>query len=166
MKIREARQDELAHVREQRIKAYLPYARLIPEGHWKALEGSLASEADQQSGARLFVAESGGEPVGSVVLFPAKSDAYDGHIEAVDYPEIRMLAVHEDYRGKGVASALVTECIARARAEGHRYIGLHTGEFMEPAIRLYERIGFERVPENDFQPAGDGVNVRAYRLPI
>lgn len=164
MKLREARPEELTVLREQRVKAYSPYADLIPSGHWGALRQSLQSEADQFPGAECIVAEFEGELAGSVVLFPPKADAYDGLVDAVEYPEVRMLAVDEAFRGQGVALALIEECIARSRAKGYRQIGLHTGEFMKPAIQLYEKLGFRRVPEHDFQPADDGINVRAYRL--
>ncbi len=166
MKLREARSEELTLLREMRVEAYSPYSELIPDGHWSALRQSLQSEADQLPGAEFIVAEIEGRPAGSVVLFPPKSDAYDGLADAVDYPEIRMLAVDEAFRGIGAASALIEECVARSRAKGYRRIGLHTGEFMKPAIKLYERLGFQRVPELDFQPADDGINVRAYRLDI
>ncbi|MFC5468046.1 GNAT family N-acetyltransferase [Cohnella suwonensis] len=168
MNIRDAREEELATIREQRVEAYGQYASRIPAGHWKALEGSLSSQADRQPGVELLVAESesDGRIAGSVVLFPPKSNAYEGHVEAVDHPEIRMLAVDAAYRGEGVATALIAACIERSRAKGYRAIGLHTGEFMEPALRLYEKIGFERQPEHDFQPADDGIVVKAFRLSI
>lgn len=166
MIIRDAREEELAYVRDQRIRAYEPYARLIPSGHWEALKQSLSSASDRTPGVRLLVAESEGELAGSVVLFPPKSNAYDGLVDAIDYPEIRMLAVDSAYRGQGMAQALLRECIAGARDQGYQWIGLHTGEFMTPAIRLYEKLGFERVPEQDFQPAGDGIVVKAFRLAI
>lgn len=166
MKLREARPEELTLLREQRVKAYSPYAELIPGGHWGALRQSLQSEADQLPGAEFIVAECEAKLAGSVVLFPPKSNAYDGLADAVEYPEIRMLAVDGEFRGKGVAAALIAECVARSRAKRYRLIGLHTGEFMKPAIRLYERLGFRRVPEHDFQPADDGIVVRAYRLEI
>lgn len=37
---------------------------------------------------------------------------------------------------------------------------------MKNAIRLYEMMGFERVPELDFIPANDGIVVKAYRYSI
>ena len=40
---------------------------------------------------------------------------------------------------------------------------LHTIEIMEAAMRLYERLGFVRAPELDFQPA-PGVIIKGYRL--
>jgi hypothetical protein len=37
---------------------------------------------------------------------------------------------------------------------------------MKDAVRLYEGLGFIRVPENDFVPLEDGILVKAYRLPF
>jgi hypothetical protein len=33
-------------------------------------------------------------------------------------------------------------------------------------MKLYERIGFERLPQYDFIPANDGIIVKAYRLSL
>lgn len=166
MIIREAKENELPYIREQRVNAYLEHAAKIPEGHWKALKQAILSEGDILPGVERIVAEIDGEIAGSVVLFPAKIDAYDGNVEVLDYPEIRMLAVSPKLRGKGVASALVAECIQRAKAQGHLAIGLHTGEFMKSAMKLYQTMGFKRLPQYDFEPANDGIIVKAYRLSL
>ncbi|MEH7179801.1 GNAT family N-acetyltransferase [Neobacillus vireti] len=164
MIIREAVESELAFIREQRVNAYQEHAVKIPEGHWQVLKQGISSIADIQSGVELLVAEEAGKIVGSVALFPAKTDAYEGYVEELDYPEIRMLAVSPEVRGKGVAAALVSECINRAKEKGHKEIGLHTADFMKSAMSLYERLGFERLPQYDFEPANDGIIVKAYRL--
>ncbi|RID87552.1 GNAT family N-acetyltransferase [Peribacillus asahii] len=166
VKIRKAFNDEVEMLRQQRIEAYEEHAQNIPEGHWEALKKSIASHADEQEEVELLVAELDGEVVGSVALFPAKSDAYKGLVDMLDYPEIRMLAVTPQSRGRGVAEALIKECISRAKVKGSQYIGLHTADFMKSAMRLYERMGFVRMPQFDFQPADDGIIVKAYRLSI
>lgn len=164
MNIRDAVKGELPYIQELRVNAYKEYAQVIPEGHWNALKQAIVSDADTQAGVERLVAELDGIVVGSVVLFPAKTDAYNGLVDELDYPEIRMLAVTQEARGKGIAAALISECIQRAKSKGFHSIGLHTGEFMKNAIRLYEQFGFERLPQFDFQPADDGITVRAYRL--
>ncbi|MBY0096676.1 GNAT family N-acetyltransferase [Mesobacillus maritimus] len=164
MIIRDAKEQELRFIREQRLTSYEEHASRVPMEHWLALQQAISSEVDIRPGVERIVSEIDGEIVGSVVLFPANTDAYEGSIEELNYPEIRMLAVSPQVRGRGVATALVSECIQRARAKGYQSIGLHTGEFMEGAMKLYERLGFIRVPEHDFEPAGDGINVKAYRL--
>lgn len=166
VRIRNATKDELNFIREQRIAAYLEHAQAVPEEHWLALKKAISSEADIQPGVELIVCELEDKIVGSVVLFPANTDAYEGSLEELDYPEIRMLAVAPETRGKGVASALISECIQRAKAKGFKSIGLHTGDFMRNAMELYKKHGFERLPQYDFEPANDGIIVKAFRLSL
>ncbi|PPA69084.1 GNAT family N-acetyltransferase [Jeotgalibacillus proteolyticus] len=164
--IREAKKKELPLIRKQRIEAYSEHTNRISEEHWQALKKAISSEADQQPGVELLVAEWEGEIAGSVALFPAKTDAYEGYVDELDYPELRVLAVSRKARGKGVGSALIQACIDRTKEKGYPAIGLHTGEFMEEAIDLYTRHGFERLPQYDFEPANDGVIVKAFKRTI
>lgn len=166
MIIRDALTHELKDIREHRANAYNEHANAIPGEHWNALKKAILSDADIQPGVELILAELDGELVGSVALFPPKSDAYEGFIDELDYSEIRMLAVSPNLRGKGIAFALINECIKRTKAKGFDAIGLHTGEFMDSAMKLYERLGFERLPQYDFEPANDGIIVKAFRLSI
>jgi ribosomal protein S18 acetylase RimI-like enzyme len=73
--------------------------------------------------------------------------------------------VAREERGSGVGRLLVEDCIRRARRAGVRELGLHTSRSMTVARALYERMGFVRAPEHDFQPEGAEL-VEAYRLPI
>jgi GNAT superfamily N-acetyltransferase len=164
MIIRDARVDEIPCIRNQRIKSYEEHAKSIPEKHWNALKNALLSEKDTQFGVECIVAELDGRIVGSVVLFPANTDAYVGTAIELQYPEIRMLAVSPEARGKGIAAALILECVRRAKVNGFQAIGLHTADFMESAVKLYQRIGFQHLPEFDFEPANDGIIVKGYRL--
>jgi len=166
LKIREVLSDEVEWVREQRVNAYEEHAQKIPSEHWGALRKAILSESDKEEGVEFLAAELDGDVVGSIVLYPAKIDAYDGLVDALDYPEIRMLAVSPQVRNKGIAEALINECIRNAKEKGFQYVGLHTADFMTSAMRLYERLGFERLPQFDFEPANDGIIVKAYRLTI
>ena len=65
--------------------------------------------------------------------------------------EIRMLAVSHAARGRGVGQALVQACVDRATAAGKSLV-LCTQPTMHKAHRLYERLGFTRVPERDRHP--------------
>ncbi|PMC36024.1 GNAT family N-acetyltransferase [Bacillus sp. UMB0899] len=164
MNIRDALLKERPLIRTQRIEAYNEHASVVSEEHWHALKLAISSEADTQPGVELIVAERDGKIVGSVALFPPQSDAYEGLVEQVDYTEIRLLAVNAEARGQGVATALVSECINRTKEMGIDFIGLHTADFMKDAINLYKGLGFKRVPKYDFEPANDGVIVKAFRL--
>ncbi|EDL66380.1 GNAT family N-acetyltransferase [Bacillus sp. SG-1] len=154
----------MVQIRKQRILAYQDHIPSIPPKHWGALKSAISSEADQQPGVDLLAAEIDGNIVGSVALFPARTDAYEGCVDELDYPETRVLAVAPEARGKGVAAALIKESIKRAKAKGFNFIGLHTGEFMHEAISLYERFGFKRLPQYDFEPADDGIIVKLFDL--
>jgi len=164
LKIRKVETNEIINVRKQRISCYEEYKKDISNEHWKALKGTLSSENDVMDGVEFFVMEDGGKIVGSVVLFPAQLDAYEWQTGKAEYPEIRMLAVDKESRGHGIARELVKHCILVSQEKGYTHIGLHTADFMKGAMKLYEDMGFVRVPELDFEPANDGVMVRGFRL--
>jgi len=55
---------------------------------------------------------------------------------------IANIAVHEDYRGIGLGSWLLTECMERAREEGITYAVLDVRESNKVAQSLYRKLGF------------------------
>ncbi|PSL41331.1 acetyltransferase (GNAT) family protein [Planomicrobium soli] len=164
--IRKVESTEYETVRQQRLTSYEQYKNRIPLKHWEVLQGTLSKQSDKHPGVNLFVAEIGGQIAGSVVLFPSKAKAYEWDSETLEHPEIRMLAVDANYRGLGVGKALVQHCIKVSKELGENQIGLHTGSFMEGAKKLYENLGFKRMPLSDFEPLDDGIVVQAYQLTI
>ncbi|MEK3980318.1 GNAT family N-acetyltransferase [Psychrobacillus sp. FSL K6-2836] len=165
--IRDSKEEELAYIREMRLQAYEEHASKIPEAHWNTLKQSILSDADSKPGIERMVAEINGEIVGSVALFAPDKQIYEGLLdEELDYPELRMLAISQQARGKGVATALINECIKRTKEKGFTEMGLHTADFMENAIKLYTHLGFERLPQFDFEPANDGIIVKAFRITV
>jgi GNAT superfamily N-acetyltransferase len=66
--------------------------------------------------------------------------------------EFRMLGVSPRARGRGVGTALVRWCIARARELGRTRLLLCSSVDMTDAHRLYRREGFARRPDLDFSP--------------
>lgn len=165
MIIRDVIESELEHIKNLRLDAYNEHEQKIPKDHWHVLKQQILAEDDSQSDVDKIVAEVDGEIAGTVVLFPPRTELYRGLLDdELDYPEIRKLAVSPKFRGKGVAKALVSECIHRTKKKGFRTIGLHTADFMEDAVKLYEGLGFERLPQYDFEPADDGIVVKAFRV--
>ena len=161
--VRDARTEDRASVRALTLRAYEEYASIMTPGAWAGLERAVHSALESREHAHRLVAELDGVIVGSVLLFPPSVDAYAGAAPPVSWPEVRMLAVGPDARGLGVGQLLMDECVRRARADGAGAIGLHTSASMRAAMRLYDRMGFQRVPEYDFQPEGAEL-VEAYRL--
>ncbi|MEQ4209750.1 GNAT family N-acetyltransferase [Actinopolymorpha sp. B9G3] len=78
---------------------------------------------------------------------------------------LRMLSVDPTARRRRVGTALIAECVARARLAGATALGLHTTDAMTAAHRLYTTSGFVRTPEHD-SPAHSGGTLRAYRRPL
>jgi ribosomal protein S18 acetylase RimI-like enzyme len=77
--------------------------------------------------------------------------------------EIRSLAVLPAASGEGIGEALTRHAIARARERGLTSMVLSSSTTMHTAHRLYERLGFTRLPERDWSPVA-GVQLVAYRL--
>lgn len=74
-------------------------------------------------------------------LFAADAPGY-GFVDA-DTPEISM-AVLPGFRGRGIGTALLKHLLGDARQAGHPSLSLSV-DARNPACRLYERLGFERV---------------------
>lgn len=59
------------------------------------------------------------------------------------------------YRGRGVASALLSQACEEAARRGYRRVSLETGsgEFFAPARALYAKFGFvDTEPFGDYKP--------------
>jgi len=163
--VRDAREDERAATRELTVRAYAEYASIMTPAAWAGLEGAMRSALGSDERVERIVVERDGTLVGSVMLYPAAADAYGGAVERGSSPEVRLLAVAPEARGVGVGQALMAECVRRARRAGATELGVHTSESMQIAMRMYERMGFLRAPDHDFQPPGAEL-VKAYRLAL
>lgn len=163
--IRNAREDERTAIKDLTLTAYAEYATIMAPSAWAGLHQALLTALDTELPAEWIVAEQEGTLVGSVLLFPPAAQGYNGAIEHTHCPELRLLAVLPSARGQRVGSALIKECMQRARRAGAAALGLHTSDSMQVAMRLYERLGFVRDPAYDFQPEGAEL-VKAYRVSL
>jgi GNAT superfamily N-acetyltransferase len=164
LRIRDARSDDRGAVETVTLAAYEQYAVLMP-AHWDGYrQNILATLAAVQPDAQI-VAEEEGRIVGTVLLYPTGSVMArpGGGSTTLAEPEVRLLAVAPEARGRGVGVALMHVCVRRARQSGAAALTLHTTDVMQAAMRLYERLGFRRAPELDIQPA-PGVTIKGYRL--
>jgi len=136
----------------------------MPAFNWEAYLENILDVRSRFGIADVIVAELNGKIAGTVTLFLKAA-----HFTPEGWPEewagVRLLAVHPDYRDRGIGRALMEECIRRARNAGKTAIGLHTSVLMAVARRMYEKMGFQRAPEYDYHPAPDVV-VMAYRLDL
>jgi len=65
----------------------------------------------------------------------------------------RALAVHPDARGNGAARALLATGEHLALQAGAPVFAFHTHSYMTGARGLYERVGYRRAPDFDFDLA-------------
>ncbi len=162
--IRDAQPSDRGAIEAVTLSAYQEYAGLM-QGHWAGYRQNILDTLADVQPAAQFVAEQDGQLVGTVLLYPAGTvlTTPAGTPVTLAWPEVRLLAVGPAARGHGVGVALMRECIRRARQSGAPALTLHTTELMQAAMRLYERLGFGRAPELDFEPA-PGVIIKGYRL--
>jgi ribosomal protein S18 acetylase RimI-like enzyme len=149
--IRDARNADLDETARVMVESYRQYSEGIPDHLWKDYEAEIADVQRRLPFADLIVAERAGRIIGAVTYYPdATLSEHEGWPEG--FAEIRLLAVDPNARGLGLGRLLTEECISRARAAATKTIGLHTSNLMEVARDMYERMGFVRAPEYDFQP--------------
>lgn len=163
--IRNAEPNEMAAILDLTLTAYDEFATTMPVVNWRGLSQTIKKTLREPGDAEVIVAVLKGELAGSVLLFPPESNAYGDLVEQASWPQLRLLAVNPDMRGKGIGTMLMEECIQRARQAGATALGLHTGDSMIVALPMYERRGFVRVPALDFDVEG-GELVKAYRLDL
>jgi putative acetyltransferase len=103
----------------------------IDERHLRDPRGTIVT-----GGGELFVALRDGTVVGTCGIHPAG----DGVFELVK------LTVAPSERGRGIARRLTGRALAVARVAGARTVRLYSSSRLPVAIRLYESMGFRRLP--------------------
>ena len=158
--IRRALPDELDAVGRLTVDAYVGGGVIPADAPYL---GFLADAAHRDAEAELWVAVDERGVVGTVTFVEPASAlreiARDGEAE------IRSLAVRPDAAGEGIGEALTRFTVQRAREQGFGSMVLSSSTTMHTAHRLYERLGFTRLPERDWSPV-PGVELVAYRLPL
>ena len=156
--LRLVRAEELAAVGRLTADVY------IGDGFLGATDGyveKLADTARRAREAEVWVAVDGEQVLGSVTFVLPGSPYRE--IARDDEGEFRMLAVDPAARGRGVGQALVELCLRRSRELGYAGVRMSSMDRMTSAHRVYERLGFTRVPEDDWSPE-PGVPLLAYGM--
>jgi ribosomal protein S18 acetylase RimI-like enzyme len=141
--IRDAREDDAGAVAALWTEAYFTEG----EGGRDTPYGRADFDATAAAAAHFLIAEHDGEVVGVVALLapgePSRAVAREGEAE------LTRLVVASGIRRGGVGRALALRCEAIARAEGWSAIALWSRPYQTAGHRLYESLGYTRLPERD-----------------
>ena len=96
-------------------------------------EKSIASELNNELAFWLTAVE--GEQVAG----------YIGSQTVMDESDMMNVAVHPDFRRKGIAEALVNALVEVLKSKGSRCLTLEVRASNVPAITLYEKLGFSEI---------------------
>ena len=119
------------------VNSFEEYQSLYtPEGY-AATAITSEQAADRLSEGPIWVAISNGNVVGTVSVVIRKDSLY-----------IRGMAVRPTARGRHIGELLMAEVERFSRSKGFRRLFLSTTPFLHRAIRLYERLGFQRIDES------------------
>ena len=121
----------IVHMNESHVAQVAALEKICFSDPWS--ENSVASELKNPLSCWL-VAEEDGEIAG-----------YVGSQTVMDESDMMNVAVHPDYRRKGIAEKLVMELVEALKKRDSRCLTLEVRASNEPARALYEKLGFEQV---------------------
>lgn len=148
--VRDARASEYAAAGDLVAEAYNEF--IVHREYMERVRDVPARAA--MPGNEILVALDDGELVGTATFVRPGSELLDALAPGVA-PEdarhggMRMMAVADSARKRGVGRALVEECIARTRLAGFDEAAFVTADVMTAARAMYEAMGFTRAPERD-----------------
>jgi GNAT superfamily N-acetyltransferase len=162
LRLRPVRPDEYDVVGELTVAAYRDDG-FVTGGPYIETLGDTAGRA---AVADVVVALDGEDVVGTVTLVGPDAPKEWRENYRADAGTIRMLAVAQSARGRGVGAALTQWCIDEARRRGWSQLTLVSQPNMHAAHRIYEGAGFVRDADLDFDVDEGRLRLHGYSLPL
>lgn len=115
-------------------------------GFWQVMGAFGESNLNPSTG---YIWEEGDRLVGNVSLFSFQTQGHRCYLLA-------NVAVHPDYRGRGIGRALTSAGIDFARSRNAHAVWLHVRDHNGPAVYIYQSLGFlERARRTTWQARGE-----------
>jgi ribosomal protein S18 acetylase RimI-like enzyme len=95
----------------------------------------------------VFIVEVDGEMIGFAKM---REHSTEHCISDPDPIEIQRFYIAQEFHGKGIANALMQECLSEAKRKNYQTIWLGVWEYNHRAQRFYEKLGFEKVGDHVF----------------
>lgn len=132
------------------------------ESFWEHHRQSTRQTVIHDESVVPILASCDGQTAGAVIVCPPYETRFGEKLVKNIYPEMRLLAVSPKFRNLGIAGKLVDRCEQIAIEQGFDTLSLHTTRLMAAAMAMYQRRGYERFCEIDFE-AGPGLVVEGFK---
>ena len=145
MNYRVAEQKDLPALEELALASYGRLKKHLTPENWTKMETLLKSAQTFPLLVRdchSFVCEDNERLLGMAWLVPSGNPT---KVYSAETSYIRMVGVHPDAGGKGIAQSLTKLCIEKAKEAGETMISLHSAEIMYDARHIYEKLGFKKI---------------------
>src|SRR4051812_10423683 len=155
MQLRPVRPDEYARLGALTLDAYTSLPGHVHEPEYEEELVDVRSRAEAPA-TKVFVAfdycdvDEDDHLLGGVTFIVDHTSPF-AEVMPEDAAAIRMLAVDRSAQRGGIGRFLVGHCITLAVLDHKRWLVLHSTPWMTGAHRLYERLGFVRDPDRDWQ---------------
>jgi ribosomal protein S18 acetylase RimI-like enzyme len=137
--------NDIPALRELGLASYGTLKNHLTADNWKKMESVLLSDDTFPvlvNSCFAFVCEADSQLLGMAFLVPSGNPT---KIYSSDTSYIRMVGVHPDAGGKGIAQTLTSLCIQKAKELSEKTIMLHSAEVMYAARHIYEKLGFKKI---------------------
>jgi ribosomal protein S18 acetylase RimI-like enzyme len=145
MHYRAAEEKDLEALNALALASYGQLKTYLTPANWKKMQGVLTSADNFPQmihNSFGFVCEEADRLLGMAFLVPSGNPT---RIYSKETSYIRMVGVHPNAVGNGIAQSLTKLCIEKAAATGEHTISLHSAEIMFAARHIYEKLGFKKV---------------------
>lgn len=147
-----ATKNEWLRIADLTKSAYAEYAKDADPEFWKMYQSRTRDLLLNDESLIRIVDVDNDFIAASVIYVPPSKRKFGEKTVENKYPEMRLLSVDPEYRNKGLANKLIDACEKKAKDDGYDFITLHTTSLMTTAKAMYERRGYERYQQIDFEP--------------